>query len=126
APVHVLGGHRLLQGLRPRPGAPALDRRPPRGLLAGGGIERRRVLPHRHELALAGAGQGGQPDRPRPSRAADTPHRRQPPPPPPPDLWLPVRPGTDLAVLNAMLRQIALDGLVDEAYLRERTTGWEA
>ncbi len=42
------------------------------------------------------------------------------------DLWLPVRPGTDIAVLNAMLRQIIHDGLVDEAYVRERTTGWEA
>jgi assimilatory nitrate reductase catalytic subunit len=42
------------------------------------------------------------------------------------DLWLPVRPGTDLAVLNAMLRQIIHDGLVDEAYVRERTLGWDA
>src|SRR5581483_10737373 len=42
------------------------------------------------------------------------------------DLWLPVRPGTDIAVLNAMLRQIVVDGLVDEAYVAERTTGWEA
>lgn len=41
------------------------------------------------------------------------------------DLWLPVRPGTDVAVLNAMLRQIIADGLVDEDYLRERTHGWE-
>ncbi|HEY8491100.1 MAG TPA: formate dehydrogenase subunit alpha, partial [Dehalococcoidia bacterium] len=42
------------------------------------------------------------------------------------DLWLPVRPGTDVALLNAMLRQIVHDGLVDEAYVRERTEGWEA
>src|SRR5947209_5195505 len=41
------------------------------------------------------------------------------------DLWLPVRPGTDVAVLNAMLRQIIADGLIDEEYLRERTNGWE-
>ena len=41
------------------------------------------------------------------------------------DLWLPVRPGTDVAVLNAMLRQIMADGLIDEDYLRERTNGWE-
>jgi assimilatory nitrate reductase catalytic subunit len=41
------------------------------------------------------------------------------------DLWLPVRPGTDIAVLNAMLRQIIADGLTDEDYLRERTNGWE-
>ncbi|HEY7295796.1 MAG TPA: molybdopterin oxidoreductase family protein, partial [Dehalococcoidia bacterium] len=42
------------------------------------------------------------------------------------DLWLPVRPGTDIAVLNAMLRQISREGLADETYLAERTTGWEA
>ena len=41
------------------------------------------------------------------------------------DLWLPVRPGTDEAVINALLRQVIVDGLVDEAYLRERTTGWD-
>jgi assimilatory nitrate reductase catalytic subunit len=41
------------------------------------------------------------------------------------DLWLPVRPGTDIAVLNAMLRQIIHDGLVDEAYIAQRTVGWE-
>ena len=42
------------------------------------------------------------------------------------DLWLPVRPGTDIAVLNAMLRQLIHDGLVDEQYVAERTTGWDA
>ncbi len=41
------------------------------------------------------------------------------------DLWLPVRPGTDVAVANAILRYIIHDNLVDEAYLRERTHGWE-
>ena len=41
------------------------------------------------------------------------------------DLWLPVRPGTDVALLNAMLRQVVHDGLVDEAYLAARTVGWE-
>lgn len=41
------------------------------------------------------------------------------------DLWLPVKPGTDIAVLNAMLRQIIKDGLVDEQYLSARTNGWE-
>ena len=40
------------------------------------------------------------------------------------DLWLAVKPGTDIAVLNAMLRQIVVDGLVDEEYVRNRTTGW--
>ena len=42
------------------------------------------------------------------------------------DLWLPVRPGTDVAVLNAMLRQIIHDGLVDEEYVATRTVGWDA
>lgn len=42
------------------------------------------------------------------------------------DLWLPVKPGTDLAVLNGILRQLIHDGMVDEAYLAERTTGWDA
>src|SRR5581483_3449596 len=42
------------------------------------------------------------------------------------DLWLPVRPGTDIPVLNAMLRQIVHEGLVDEEYLAARTSGWEA
>jgi assimilatory nitrate reductase catalytic subunit len=41
------------------------------------------------------------------------------------DLWLPVRPGTDIAVLNAMLRQIVHYDLVDEAYVRDRTNGWD-
>jgi assimilatory nitrate reductase catalytic subunit len=42
------------------------------------------------------------------------------------DIWLPVRPGTDTAVLNAMLRIVIEEGWVDEAYLRQRTNGWEA
>jgi assimilatory nitrate reductase catalytic subunit len=42
------------------------------------------------------------------------------------DLWLPVKPGTDIAVLNALLRQVIADGLVDEEYLKTRTEGWEA
>ncbi|HEX6555282.1 MAG TPA: molybdopterin-dependent oxidoreductase, partial [Ktedonobacteraceae bacterium] len=41
------------------------------------------------------------------------------------DLWLPVRPGTDEAVINAILRQVIADGLVDETYLKERTNGWD-
>lgn len=41
------------------------------------------------------------------------------------DIWLPLRPGTDVAVLNAMLRQIIHDGLVDTAYVEARTVGWE-
>jgi assimilatory nitrate reductase catalytic subunit len=42
------------------------------------------------------------------------------------DLWLPVKPGTDIALLNAMLRIIIHEGMVDEEYLRERTNGWDA
>ena len=41
------------------------------------------------------------------------------------DLWLPVRPGTDVAVLNAMLRLVIHDDRVDEAYVAARTTGWD-
>lgn len=41
------------------------------------------------------------------------------------DLWLPVRPGTDIAVLNAILRLLIDEGQVDETYLAERTNGWE-
>lgn len=41
------------------------------------------------------------------------------------DLWLPVKPGMDIAVLNCMLRQVIEDGLADEAYLAARVTGWE-
>src|SRR5262245_27540144 len=41
------------------------------------------------------------------------------------DLWLPVKPGADIAVLNCMLRQQILDGTIDETYLGERTSGWD-
>ena len=41
------------------------------------------------------------------------------------DLWLPVKPGTDIALLNAMLRVLIHEGMVDEDYLRERTNGWD-
>ena len=34
-------------------------------------------------------------------------------------------PGTDIALLNCMLRQVIHDGLVDEAYVAARTTGWD-
>jgi assimilatory nitrate reductase catalytic subunit len=42
------------------------------------------------------------------------------------DLWLPVKPGTDIAVLNAVLRTLIAEGMADEAYLAARTTGWDA
>ena len=42
------------------------------------------------------------------------------------DLWLPVKPGTDIALLNAILRVLIHEDMVDDAYLREHTTGWDA
>jgi anaerobic selenocysteine-containing dehydrogenase len=42
------------------------------------------------------------------------------------DLFLPVRPGTDVALLNSMLHELVLDGLVDDAYIEAHTEGWEA
>jgi assimilatory nitrate reductase catalytic subunit len=41
------------------------------------------------------------------------------------DLFLPVRPGTDLALFNAMLHVIVRDGLTNEAYIKANTTGFE-
>jgi assimilatory nitrate reductase catalytic subunit len=42
------------------------------------------------------------------------------------DLYLPVRPGTDLAVFLAMLHVMVHDGLVRPDYIEEKTTGFEA
>jgi len=36
------------------------------------------------------------------------------------------KPDTDVALLNAMLNVIVMEGLVDEAFVRERTSGYEA
>jgi ferredoxin-nitrate reductase len=41
------------------------------------------------------------------------------------DLHLPVRPGTDLALLNAMLHVIERDGLVDRDFVARHTSGWD-
>src|ERR1051325_7147042 len=41
------------------------------------------------------------------------------------DLFLPVRPGTDLALLMAMLHVIIRDGLTDSAFIAAHTTGFE-
>jgi ferredoxin-nitrate reductase len=41
------------------------------------------------------------------------------------DLHLPVRPGTDLALLNALLCVIEREGLVDEAFVKTRTSGFK-
>jgi ferredoxin-nitrate reductase len=40
------------------------------------------------------------------------------------DLHLPVRPGTDLALLSALLHVVDRDGLVDEGFVARHTTGW--
>ena len=41
------------------------------------------------------------------------------------DVFLPLRPGTDSALLNAMLNVVITEGLVDESFIRARTSGWE-
>ena len=41
------------------------------------------------------------------------------------DLYLPVRPGTDLAVLMAILHVIIRDGLTDREFIEAHTTGFE-
>jgi assimilatory nitrate reductase catalytic subunit len=42
------------------------------------------------------------------------------------DLYLPVRPGTDLALFLGMLNVIVSEGLQDDDYLAANTTGWDA
>jgi len=42
------------------------------------------------------------------------------------DLYLPLRPGTDLALLMSMLHVVLRDGLEDKAFIAEHTTGFEA
>ncbi len=41
------------------------------------------------------------------------------------DVFLPLRSGTDSALLNGMLHVILKEGLIDEAFIRARTVGWE-
>jgi assimilatory nitrate reductase catalytic subunit len=41
------------------------------------------------------------------------------------DLHLPVRPGSDSALFNAMLRVMIEEGLVNRAFVEEHTSGWE-
>ena len=41
------------------------------------------------------------------------------------DLWLRPRPGTDVALLNAMARVVLDEGLADEPFVQERTEGFE-
>jgi sulfite reductase (NADPH) flavoprotein alpha-component len=42
------------------------------------------------------------------------------------DLFLQIRPGSDLALLNGLLHLLWLDGRCDEAFIAEFTEGWEA
>jgi assimilatory nitrate reductase catalytic subunit len=42
------------------------------------------------------------------------------------DLYLPVRPGTDLILLMSLLHVVLRDGLEDERFIAEHTTGFEA
>lgn len=41
------------------------------------------------------------------------------------DLFLPIRPGTDLALLNGILHLLVENGHTDEAFIAEFTEGWE-
>ncbi|WP_345199230.1 molybdopterin oxidoreductase family protein, partial [Streptomyces lavendulae] len=41
------------------------------------------------------------------------------------DLFLQIRPGTDLALLNGLLHLLVADGHIDEAFVAEFTDGWE-
>src|SRR5436309_7636330 len=41
------------------------------------------------------------------------------------DLYLPLRPGTDLALLMGLLHVVLRDGLEDEAFIAEHTVGFE-
>src|SRR5512137_2384136 len=41
------------------------------------------------------------------------------------DLWLPLRPGTNVALLNAMMQVILEEGLADRAFIESRTEGFE-
>ncbi len=42
------------------------------------------------------------------------------------DLYLPILPGTDIALFNAMLHVMLWEDLVDQAYVREHTEGFDA
>jgi sulfite reductase (NADPH) flavoprotein alpha-component len=41
------------------------------------------------------------------------------------DLFLPIKPGTDLALLNGLMHLLVADGHVDEEFIAEFTEGWE-
>ena len=41
------------------------------------------------------------------------------------DIHLAIRPGTDVALLNSMLAEIVISGLVDQAFIDAHTEGWD-
>lgn len=42
------------------------------------------------------------------------------------DLYLPIQPGTDVALLNGMLHVLAEEGLINQRFIERHTVGWEA
>ncbi|MBB2204701.1 bifunctional nitrate reductase/sulfite reductase flavoprotein subunit alpha [Gluconacetobacter takamatsuzukensis] len=42
------------------------------------------------------------------------------------DLYLPIRPGTDLALLNGLLHLLVRNGAIDPGFIAQATTGWQA
>ncbi|MFT8944714.1 MAG: bifunctional nitrate reductase/sulfite reductase flavoprotein subunit alpha [Acetobacter pasteurianus] len=42
------------------------------------------------------------------------------------DLYLPIRPGTDLALLNGLLHLLVKNDAIDRDFIAQTTTGWEA
>jgi anaerobic dimethyl sulfoxide reductase subunit A len=42
------------------------------------------------------------------------------------DRWIPIRPGSDVALLNALAYELVRNGWHDEAFLRRHAIGWEA
>ncbi|MGE2730441.1 molybdopterin-dependent oxidoreductase [Mycolicibacterium vaccae] len=42
------------------------------------------------------------------------------------DLYLPIRPGTDLALLHGLLHLLVADGAVDDEFIAAHTEGWDA
>jgi len=42
------------------------------------------------------------------------------------DLFLQIRPGTDLALLNGILQLLVQDGVIDDEFIAAHTQGWEA
>ena len=117
APVHVLGGRRLHRRVRLRRPAARLRRHRARRLLPAARHEHGRLPP---DPVVA---------HPRPPGRGRVRHLRRPAPRrrrrKGSDLHLPVRPGTDLALLSAMLHVVDRDGLLDDDFIARHTSGWE-